>query len=210
MLRQPASRTIATRHIFVQILAACGAGLLLGISTVILPQFFSLGILISICSAYVVLKRPEVALLGILVTTSSIVFEDYLPVVSVGISLHIPDILLLGLLGLIAVRWMIESQFKLVRTPLDGWLFAFYGVMLLSALIAVLQSSVEVEPARRAIRVVSYYLSFFVVTNLIREYRQLKLLLNGLLGLAILVAAAMFGQFLLGDSVQILRGVWRV
>lgn len=206
MLRQPASRTIATRHIFVQILAACGAGLLLGISTVILPQFFSLGILISICSAYVVLKRPEVALLGILVTTSSIVFEDYLPVVSVGISLHIPDILLLGLLGLIAVRWMIESQFKLVRTPLDGWLFAFYGVMLLSALIAVLQSSVEVEPARRAIRVVSYYLSFFVVTNLIREYRQLKLLLNGLLGLAILVAAAMFGQFLLGDSVQILPG----
>ncbi|MBL0344088.1 hypothetical protein [Candidatus Villigracilis affinis] len=127
MLRQPASRIIASSHIFVQILAACGAGLLLGISTVILPQFFSLGILIVICSAYVVLKRPEVALLGILVTTSSIVFEDYLPVVSVGISLHIPDILLLGLLGLIAVRWMIESQFSLFVPRWMGGFLLFMG-----------------------------------------------------------------------------------
>ena len=163
--------------------------------------------LIGVGFAVATLKRPEIALLGILIATSSIVFEEQLPLLSVGgISLHIPDLLLLGSLGLIAVRWLVEPEFRIVRTPLDWPLLIFYGVTLLSTFIAIYQSSVEVEEARRAIRVLSYYLTFFIVTNLVRERRQLNFLLNGLFLLATIVAAAMVVQFLLGDSVQLLPG----
>ena len=93
-----------------------------------------------------------------------------------------------------------------MRTPLDRPLLIFYGVTLLSTFIAIFQSSVEVEEARRATRVLSYYLTFFIVTNLVRERRQLNFLLNGLFLLATIVAAAMVAQFLLGDSVQLLPG----
>jgi O-antigen ligase len=156
---------------------------------------------------YATLKRPEIALVGILIATSSIVFEEQLPIVFLGgVSFHIPDILLLGLLGLIAVRWLVKPEFKIVRTPLDRPLLIFYGVTLLSTFIAIFQSSVDVVDARRAMRVLSYYLTFFVVTNLVRELRQLLSLLNGLFLLATIVAAAMIVQFFLGHTVQLLPG----
>ncbi|HUV67628.1 MAG TPA: O-antigen ligase family protein [Sedimentisphaerales bacterium] len=156
---------------------------------------------------YAVLKRPEIGLLGILIATSSIVFEDQLPLLSLGgISLHIPDLLLLSLLGLIVLRWLVEPEFKIVRTPLDWPLLIFYAVTLLSTFIAILKSSVEAQTALRATRVLSYYLTFFIVTNLVRDRRQLNFLLNSLFLLATIVAAAMIVQFLLGDSVQLLPG----
>jgi len=153
------------------------------------------------------LKRPEIALLGILVATSSIVFEDRLPLIPIGIgSLHIPDLFLLALLGLIILRWLVEPDFKIIRTPLDWPLLAFYGVALLATFVAVFQSSVEFHIARREIRTVTYYLVFFAVTNLVREDRQLRLLLRGLFLLATIVATVMIAQFLLGESAPILPG----
>jgi hypothetical protein len=156
---------------------------------------------------FAALKRPEIGLLGILVATSSIVFESRLPLIPIGIgSLHIPDVILLTLLGLIILRWLAEPDFKIVRTPLDFPLVAFWSVALLSTFIAILGSSVEVEAARRAIRVVSYYLTFFVVTNLVRKDHQVIFLLRGLLLLATVVALAMIAQFLVGESTPFLPG----
>ena len=64
----------------------------------------------------------------------------------------------------------------------------------------------NVEYARRVIRILAYYLTFFIVVNLVRERRQLNLLLNGLFLLATLVAAVMVAQYLLGRSVELLPG----
>lgn len=146
---------------------------------------------------------PEIALLGILIITSSIGFKDRLPVLSVGIHLEIPDILLLGLLGWIAVRWLFVPGFRIARTPLDRPLLVFYGVTLFSTLVAIVQSSVDLDQAIAAIRIFSYYLTFFVVTNLVRERRQLNFLVNGIFLLATVVAVAMVGQYVLGDSVRL-------
>jgi O-antigen ligase len=52
----------------------------------------------------------------------------------------------------------------------------------------------------------SYYLTFFIVTNLVRERRQLNFLLNGVFLIATIVATAMSVQFVLGNSVQLLPG----
>lgn len=194
-------------HLSFQIMVACGFSLILSIACVWFSPLLVLGALAAALFMLATIKRPEIALLGILIATSSIVFEEQLPLLSMGsISLHIPDILLLGSLGLIAVRCLVVPQFRIVRTPLDRPLLIFYGVTLLSTFISILQSSVEVKEALRATRVLSYYLTFFIVTNLVRERRQLRFLLNSIFFLSTIVAAAMVGQFLLGDSVPLLPG----
>jgi len=190
-----------------QIVAGCVLGLILGNVCFKTSVLLMLGVLAAALCAYAVLKRPEIALLGILIATSTIVFEERLPLLSFGpISFHIPDVLLLGLLGLVVVRWLIRPEFKLVRTPLDIPLLVFYGVTLLSTLMAIAQSSADPTDARREIRVLSYYLAFFVVTNLVRGLRQLNLLLNGIFLLATGVAGGMVAQFLLGSSVRLMPG----
>ncbi|MFC2088976.1 O-antigen ligase family protein [Calditrichota bacterium] len=185
----------------------CTLGLLVGIAFVRFSPILVLGMLVAIIFISAAPKRPEIALLGMLIATSSIVFEEKLPIISTGIgSFHIPDIILLGLLGLIVMRRFFDPGFRFVHTPLDWPLLIFFSLTLLSTFIALYQSSVEFETARRAIRVLSYYLTFFIVTNLVRDRRQLNFLLNGFFLLATIVAVGMIGQFLLGDSVNILPG----
>jgi O-antigen ligase len=191
----------------IQILVGCSFGLLSAIASLRFSPVFVFGMLIAVIFLYASLKKPEIALMGILIATSSILYEEKLPQFSIGIgSLHIPDLLLLWLLGLIVLRWLLEPDFKIVHTPLDKPLLIFYGVTLLSTFIALGRSSVEIEPARQGIRVLSYYLTFFIVTNLVRERRQINFLLNSLFSLATVVAVAMLAQFLLGSSFQILPG----
>jgi O-antigen ligase len=186
---------------------AVGLGTAIGIlATWVSPLWVLLG-LVALALGILALKRSEFALLGILIATSSIIFEESLPMIPTPIgSFHMADILLLASLGLIIMRRMVDPDFKIVRTPLDWPLLFFYGVTLLSTFFAILESSVEVTDALRATRVLSYYLTFFIVTNLVRERRQLDLLLNGIFFLATIVAAAMVVQFLVGTSLQLLPG----
>jgi O-antigen ligase len=190
-----------------QKIAAFSLGVVLGIISIQFSPLIALGILGVGFSIYVINRRPEIALLGILVATSSIVFEEKLPLISVGsISFHLSDIVLLGCLGLIAIRRLIVAEFKILHSPLDWPLLAFCGVTLLSTFIAISHSSVDVVDARRGIRVLAYYLTFFVVTNLVRQLRQLNFLLNGIFLLASVVAVAMVAQFLMGNSIRLLSG----
>jgi hypothetical protein len=189
-----------------QLMVGCCFGGVIGLASLWLSPLIVLGVLVTFFFTYAVIKRPEIALLGILIATSSIVFEEQLPLITIGISLHLSDILLLGLLGMIAVRWLIQPQFKIVHTPLNWPLLLFIGVTMLSTCIAIYQGSVDVVDVRRAIRILAYYLTFFIVTNLIRERRQLDLLLNGIYFLAIIVALTMVAQFILGDAVKIIPG----
>ena len=207
MLRQSIKQTFRTNDLLSLIIVGC-MGLSLGISCILFSPLFVVGaVVLATFILYATLKSLEITLLGILIVTSSIVFEERLPLISIGsISFHIPDILLLGSLGLIALRLLVDPKFRIVRTPLDWPLLTFYGVTLLSTSIAILQSSVEVKEALRATRVFTYYLTFFIVTNLVRERRQLNFLLNSIFILATIVAAGVIGQFLLGDSVELLPG----
>lgn len=207
MLGQSIRQSFRSNGLLFQIIAGCSFGLLLAIACLRFSPLLVLGALIAALFIVATLKRPEIGLLGILIATSSIVFEEQLPLISVGsVSLHIPDLLLLSLLGLIVLRRLVEPEFRIVWTALDWPLLIFYGVTLVSTFIAILQSSLEVQEALRATRVLSYYLTFYLVTNLVRERRQLNFLLNGLFLLATLVAAAMVVQFLVGDSVHLLPG----
>jgi hypothetical protein len=186
---------------------AGGVGLILGVSALMFSPQLPLIILATVGVTLAALKRPEIALFGILTATSSIIFEEMLPLLNIGIgSLHVPDLILLTSLGVILIRWLVENNYKIIRTPLDLPLLVFYSMALLSTFVAVSQSSVEFEDARRAIREITYYMTFFVVTNLVREERQLHLLVRGFFLLATIVAVVMIAQYLVGESVHLLPG----
>lgn len=194
-------------HVHPHIVAAYAIGLLLGIISVLLSAYIVLFLLAAGIGVFAALKRPEIALFGILIATSSIVFEERLPLIPIGFgSLHIPDVILLCSLSLVFLRWWVEADFKLVHTPLDKPLLAFFTIALISTTIAVLQSSVDFESAMRSLRIIAYYLTYFVVTNLIREDQQLHLLLRGLSILGTVVAVGMIAQYTIGDSFFLLPG----
>jgi O-Antigen ligase len=201
------SQLMVWRKSPVQLVVACAVGLVLGLGCVFFSAAWVLGALAAGAIVVATFKRPEIALLGILALTSSIVFETSLPLIPIGVgSLHIPDIMLLALLSLIVVRRLVEPDFAIIHTPLDWPLLCFYAVALLSTLAAIFGSSLDFNLGMREIRTLSYYLTFFAVTNLLRDRRQIRLLLRGFSVLAILVAAVMLAQFLLGDSVRLLPG----
>lgn len=199
-------KNIFPDRFLLQLVASIGTGFILSVAVQTFSPLLALGMLSGLWLLYVVLKRPEFAIIGVIIATSSIVFEGQIPRISVGISFHLSDIFLLGLLGIIFMRSLVEPGFRIIRTPLDLPILFLVGIVILSTINAIFRSSVEVELARRAIRVFSYYLIFFTVTNLVRERRQLKTLLTGILLIAIVVAAAMVAQFILGSSFRLLPG----
>jgi O-antigen ligase len=191
----------------IQIAFGLGFGLIFVLAIQKVSPLIVFGILIAILFSYVSFRRPEIALLGILIATSSIIFEDNLPLISLGgLSLHIPDIILLSLFGFIVLRWLTGSGYKIVRTPLDWPLLIFFTVTVISTVLAIMSSTVESEDGRRWLRIMAYYLTFFVVTNLIKNQRQITLLLNGVFIMATGIAVAMVLQYVLGNSVNLIPG----
>ncbi len=203
------SRQDSPTHVpWLQISLVVVVGVAVGIAFVGLPPLWVVGGLVAIGFGFAIIKRPEIGLLGILFVTSSIIFEETLPLTNVGIgSLHISDIILIVLLGLIVVRWMAEPGFRIVGTPLDLPLLVFLGLAVVTSVLAILNGNAALDLVRRNLRQIMYWLTFFIVTNLVRDRRQLQFLLKGLFLLGTLVALAMIAQVILGDSVNILPGV---
>lgn len=200
-------RLLKPQETVTQIVIACVVGLILGLAIVTLSPIVVLVILGGLVGLLLFLKRPEVGVLAILTATGTIVFEDMLPLVPIPVgSLHIPDVILLALFGVLILRLVVEEDFKFVRTPLDVPVAAYVGIMVVASVLGLVGGRTEFNLAFREIRVQSYFLLLFIITNLIREKRQLVWLIRGFFGLAVLVAMFMIAQFILGDSMPLLPG----
>jgi O-antigen ligase len=197
------------KPILIQLSLAIVAGLLLGIASVILPPRWLLAGLAGamLCVAVIGFKKPEIALLGYLIILSTILDESRLPRIPIGIGrLLLTDIILLASFALILMRLLAERDFKIVRTPLDLPVLGFVGIAMFSTMFGIFQSSLTINESLGEARVVISYLTFFIVTNLVREKQQVHTLVNGIFLLGSIVALAMVAQFVLGNSLQILPG----
>jgi hypothetical protein len=191
----------------VQIAAGIGAGLLLGAATIWISPVWILVGLAAVACALIVVKKPEIGLLGYLVITSTIIDEGLLPRVSVGVGrLVLTDLILLVLFGVTIVRLLVEKDFKLNPTPLDLPILAFVGLALFASFYAIQQGTLTINQSLGEMRSIVSYLAFFLVTQLIRSKAQVTFFLRGVLYLSLVVAAAMVVQFLVGDAVHILPG----
>ena len=153
---------------------------------------------------------PEIALLVILFFTSTIIDlsnVSAIPSIPIGIGhLIISDILLFALFGIILLRVLVNSISYLIHTPLDLPLIAFYGTAILATVIGIINSRITFNDSLAEIRTITFFLTFFIVTNLVRSEKQLHRLYDGIILLATFSGIAMIAQYLLGNGIQILPG----
>ena len=189
-----------------QLIVVCGIGLLLGMAIVWIPLTFLLIGIAGIVFVIIAWLWPEIAILGILVLTSTVFDMNVLPSISIGFGhILIPDILLFVFIGIIFLRILLRSS-SFIHTPLDIPLLAFYVTALIATAAGIFNSRMTFNESLGEVRLVNFLLTFFIVTNLVRNEKQLRRLYVGIVSLAIFVALAMIAQYALGTAVQILPG----
>jgi hypothetical protein len=179
-------------------------GLMFGFFCAWLSSLWMLAALGVVALFLSLLKWHALIPLTYLMLTSTIISYSQAPTLSIGIgTLYPTDLLLFLSLGTIIVRMLKESDFKIVRTPLDYPLVIFWSASVISTLIAIIDSSLPWKQCLHETRVVTSYLMFFVVTNLVRDKQQLSLLIKGFLLLATFAALATIAQSFFGKSAHI-------
>lgn len=184
-------------------------GLVSGNLLLNIPPLHGLGIIIGFFVLAVIAVRPEIGILLMVVLLSSIVFEKSLPLIPIGVgSFHVSDVILLFMLGTLTFKIFIRRAYKYVRTPLDLPLALFLVTVLVSICISIAQGQyrTDLSLVLRLLRVVTYYLIVILITNLIRDEKQIRFLISGLLVIAAVVAAAMLIQTMIGESVKLMPG----
>jgi len=190
------SRGFSLNHPWVEGCFTILVGLGLGALSFFISPLVELLLIAAGFAMVLVLKRPEFAVIGTLIALSSIVSVDSLPLVPIGIgSLNIIDLLLLGMLGVIFLRWLIEPQFVFMNTPFNILWIIFCGLSILSTILAIANGTVVSAEGLRETRTFSYYFVFFVVVNLVRLHAQFRRLWWGLIILAGVVVIAMVLQY---------------
>lgn len=183
------------------------AGMAVGLCALFLPPLWVASTPLLIFTLWLIGRRPEIGILVIISYTSTVLDEDLMPILPIGIgSLHISDLLLLWLFAVLIFRMGIVRDLQLQRTPLDIPILLFLLVSVLSTAKGVFSSSIEFHDGVRDLRYVAYYAIYFSITNLLVEEQQIKFLSRGLTTLAALTAGAMTLQFVVGDELKVLPG----
>lgn len=190
-----------------QVLVFLLSALALGVVIIISSSFLVVLIPIGAFILYVFTKKPELGILAIIAIIASIIFEQDLPLIPVpGGSLHITDVILLFLLSRILIKARTDGNFKYLTTPLDLPIFLFILAAFISAGISIFRSGLDINSVIRGLRLMIYYLLVIVITNLIRERKQIRLLFGGLFVIGSVVSLMMLIQARIGDSVRLLPG----
>ncbi len=189
------------------LLLAIGIGLITGASVAVFPPLLIVTAVLALFILFLFFKRPEITILGLLVLSSTVLGDESNLSISLGFGhIYLTDILLLPAFALIAVRWLFNPDFRLMRTPMDIPLLGFVGLALLSTSWAIIQSSITLQESLGEVRVVLSYLVFFAITNLLRDEKQLGGLVKSIPFLATIVATAMIYQFFVGSALPFLPG----
>lgn len=190
-----------------KILLLIGIGFLLGIAVIGVPPIYLLAGIAGVVYIVLIVKWSEIAILAILLLTSTIIDIYSLPKISIGVGHIIAfDLVVIIPIVYILVKSLIDRGFKLHSSPLNLPLFGFYGIALLSTAIAIIQGRISFNQCLGELRDANTYLAFFMVTNLIWNEKQLRRLLSGIFFLAIMVAVAIGIQYVVGDAIQIMPG----
>ena len=206
-MEQQLSFRLGTLDQSIQLAIAGISGVLLGLLSLVISPVWTLVILMGVFIAIVAIERPELAILAVITLLSTIISEVQIPVVNVGPGrIYMSDLVVIGLFILILIRWMLDPSFKLTHTPLDLPLFLFFFWSILSTVYALLFYNLEVPHMIPEVRVISYYLLFYTISNLILKERNLKLLIEGFFFLATIVAITVIIQYALGVKFAFMAG----
>ncbi len=153
-------------------------------------------------------KRGEFGILLIVVLLSSIVFENAIPYIDIGIgNIYLQDFIFFYLLVISFFKY--KGRVGLDNNKKDYisiYLILFFIICIASLINAIVFNGVDFNSSTGLFRYLSYYLLYFVVTTQIRNKKQVVFLVNGMAIVGTVVGMAMLIQSGLGDSVHIMPG----
>jgi len=190
-----------------ELFAAGILGLLLGLVSLWISPLLALAVLLGITSAIVLLKRPELGIIGFIVLTSTIFSFKNIPAFHMGIgTVYLSDLLIFAFLAITLIHLFSDRGAKIIHSPLTLPLLLFIGIALFSTILGILRSNLTVQQVLGESRTIINYSTFLIIIYLCREKYQLKLVFNGIILAATLVAIIMIIQFIAGSSLRLLAG----
>ena len=146
------------------------------------------------------LRWPELAILALVGITAGVINKDWMPLLRLGpVSLHIPDIMLGVLLGIVFVRSMASPGARIVRSPLSLPLILFMGALLIAVANSLLVYHIDANQVLRGIRPLLQWLIFIPVVQLVRGEQALRRLIAGLWMLTVLLSMAVIVRDMIPD-----------
>lgn len=210
--------------VVLQALAVTIVGAVLGAASLAIPPLWIIAALLGTIVFVLALGRVELFLLGLLIGLSTIIPFETLPAISIGPGrLFLTDLLLATPFVVLTIRWVLDPHFKMIRSPLDIPVVLFFAIAVIATTIGlfrslpptismsdIVQSPPEIiTKIIPMIRLLAYYLLLLATVNLVRNEKQLSLLVRGMIFLGTLNAVFMIIQFLF-PSVPLLSAEGRV
>lgn len=128
---------------------------------------------------------PAIGLLGLIGATCFVSYDSKMPFANIG-SIHIPDLMLYVLFFVVILKSLSSRNIRLIRTAIDLPLTIFVLIGLISLIVGQMDKKYNFFLAFREFKVFLYYLLPMVVTNLIRDRRDIKILIYGTLSIGII------------------------
>jgi O-antigen ligase len=139
---------------------------------------------LSVCCFVILMRYPVLGILSIMAGTSLIDYYQGLPFTRIE-SVHIPD-LILFLLVVVVIFRTIFLRVKPTRTPLDIPVIIFVGIGVTSLLAGAFEQKYLFFVGLKEFKPILYYLLVILVTNIIKDKKELKLLIYGCLVLGVI------------------------
>lgn len=164
----------------------------------------------TIIGIYLLILKPILGIFVLIFFISGFLVSDVLPRIPflrLG-SIHTTDLILAGCLALTIIRkfyykFFYQKDYPFIRTPIDIPLLLFFIMCIIALINGIYFQKADFNIAFRTFRMLSYYLVFFLITNLIRERKDLNLLMKGVYSIALITSIVTILQSVLGTSMPI-------
>lgn len=191
----------------IQVVLAGLVGIGLGGLVVFLEQSWLLLVIGAIIFVMITIRRPVWGILAVLLVLTTVIPESRIPLINVGpLRVLVSDLVVVFLFALIVLRMMLVPGVTWQRTALDLPLLGFLIVAVGTTVWSLMNGRVMFQFAIPEIRIIFYYLLFYITTNLVRSTRDIEFVIEGMNWLAGLVALLMVLQFAVGRTIPILEG----
>jgi hypothetical protein len=190
-----------------ELVVAILLGILLGAASLWTSPLGVAALVVGGIAALIVVRRHGLLILGYMLFTSTILDASYTPAFHLGFgTVYLTDIIIIVSFAIVGLRALSEAGFEIIHTPLDLPVLLFWVTMMFSTLLAMYNGSTTLSNSLGDMRVVTSYLLFFIVTNLVRNEHELRFLWRSLITFAVITALGMIAQYVVGGSVKILPG----
>lgn len=193
-------------HNFLNLTIAGLAGILIALAVLFIKPILVVAFVGALLGAVVVIYYPELGFIVILILLSSVLGEEQVPTIDIGLQIYISDIVFVFLLAIMVIRLLVDPDFHLEKNAMILPVLAFWGFALLSTIMHIANDSIIIGDGIQEMRIITYYLLLIPFIYLIREKKQLDRFLSALFLLATITATANLSQYILGDRITFLTG----